>query len=946
MQANINVLFELERIGWDSEFAGDDEIKCKCPFHQDKTPSCSINIEKQVFKCHACNANGDFITFLAKSLKTTRALVFAELSQRYNLDTHTKIIEGALIEKYHSEIWTAKPLLNQLYARGITNELIKKYRLGFLNGRITIPITNENGMFVNVRNYSPGAPGGDKFRNKRGHGKPNRLFPCEQLKFDTIMICGGELKAIIAAELLNPLKIGAITTTGGEQFWDIEFSKLLVDKKVYVCYDIDKAGQKAAETRCAQLKQVTSFIGNVILPLSIDKYPHGDINDWVGQEGATLRHFDKLLQETKEWESKTIIGESNEEPINLSLSDAINADKTGKRIKFNATVSAMDTSPYIIPSSIFVRCDKSQDCCSLCPILPILEDKDGNIKIDISPESPSLLEMVAATKASQRDAIIDGLGIPHCKVVEFEPVEYFTVESIRVSPQLEITNDSVEKVMQPMICVGSTLEPNESYSFTGRMFPHPKTQVSTLLISQFTPTQDTLNTYKPENLDALKIFQPREWTYTELKAQLDNIYEDLETNVTNIYRRRDLHLCVDLTYHSCLFMRFDNKIIKGWVETLILGDSSQGKSETTLQLQKHYRLGEKVECKNATTAGLLGGLQQFEGKWFVTWGIIPTQDQRLVILEELKGASKEIIGSLTDMRSSGIAEIPKIEKRRTHARTRLIAISNPRSDRSLSSHNFGLDAIKDLIGGLEDIRRFDFCLLVSNTEITTDELNLLQREKKKVNHRFTSDLCRDLILWTWTRKEHEISFSTDAMEAILESASQLCKDFVEDIPIIDRGSMRYKLARLCIALAARTFSINDDGFLYVRKCHVEFITKYISRIYSSSIFGYDSFSKAIQAANTLIDAEKIKKNILQTPFPKDFIEQILYTDQIVMQDICDWCGWDRVDASQFISFLVRKHALKRLSRVYCKAPPFIQLLKDMLADEKLPDRPDFIEEKF
>jgi hypothetical protein len=335
-------------------------------------------------------------------------------------------------------------------------------------------------------------------------------------------------------------------------------------------------------------------------------------------------------------------------------------------------------------------------------------------------------------------------------------------------------------------------------------------------------------------------------------------------------------------------------------------------------------------------------------RWFVTWGVIPTHDKRLVVLEELKGTTPEVIGKLTDMRSSGVAEIPKIEKRRTHARTRLIAISNPRSDQPLSSYNFGVEAIRELIGGLEDIRRFDAALLVSSLELDAKTLNRLQRNRPDVSHRYTADLCRRCILWAWTREPTQVTFTDTAFAATLDEATRLCTLFSESIPLVDRGSMRFKLARLAASLACRTFSCEQDDpqTTIVRDCHVAYISQMLERVYSSTVFGYRDYSNAVQSTNVLLDDKAIRARILQTPFPADFIEQVLNTNEIELRDICDWCGWEKGDGLVLLSFLVRKHALRRERNGYRKAPPFIELLKSLQGstDLKAAERPNFVEE--
>ena len=950
---SISALAELERCGCEFNFVTENEIQVLCPFHEDKHPSCSINVKKNLFRCHTagCKAKGDLITFLAKRLKTTRVVIWEDLSTRYELES-VKIIDSSAVERWHEEIWTAKPLLDELYTRGVTDTIIRKYRLGYESGRISIPILNKNGLVVNIRRYLPGAPGSEKMKNKRGHGKI-RLFPFEQLKYETLVLCGGEIKAIVTAARLNKYDIGAITATAGEGNWHPSFNSSFVKKHVYVCFDVDKEGHKAADAICARLKKDVAWIGKMDLPLDIDKYPNGDVNDYFGVEKKRPSDFLKLIQRTPEWETKFRLELDDDDDItNLHLNQASHAKYTGKHIKLKATVTAIDIAPYVIPKKIKIFCERNQSSCSLCPVFAETADSDGIVTMTLHPESPAILEMVAAAKSSQREAIMSGLKIPQCKTVEFLPNEYYNVEDVRLSPQLEISSRAIDDILQPALCIGHGLEINESYDFLGRMYPHPKTQQSIILISESKMTCDALSSYRSStsSLNALKVFQPKRWTVESIDEKLNEIYDDLSANVTHIFERRNLHFVIDLTYHSVLLFNFDGKLTKGWVESLITGDSSQGKSETIIRLMQHYGLGERIECKNATVAGLLGGLQQIGSgnRWFVTWGVIPTHDKRLVILEEIKGTSTEVIGKLTDMRSSGVAEIPKIEKRRTHARTRLIMVSNPRSDMPLSSYNFGIEAVKELIGGLEDIRRFDVILLTSAEQISVDKLNKLQQYRPKVEHRYTKKLCHDLILWAWTRTQEQVVFTPGAIDDIVSESIRLCSMFTERIPIVDRGSMRFKISRLAISLACRTFSNEKASLIKVQSCHVRYMTAFLEKIYSESVFGYKDFSEAVSTSNVLLAPELLTKRILQTPFPRDFVQQILHTNEIDFRDVCDWCGWEKGETTQLLSLFVRKNALQRNGRGYRKTSRFIEFLKLLLRSKEMEicDRPNFVSEEF
>lgn len=42
-----------------------EQIKLHCPFHDDGTPSCSVNTERNIFKCFGCNASGNVLEFIS-----------------------------------------------------------------------------------------------------------------------------------------------------------------------------------------------------------------------------------------------------------------------------------------------------------------------------------------------------------------------------------------------------------------------------------------------------------------------------------------------------------------------------------------------------------------------------------------------------------------------------------------------------------------------------------------------------------------------------------------------------------------------------------------------------------------------------------------------------------------------------------------------------------------
>ncbi|MCK5374420.1 MAG: DNA primase [Alphaproteobacteria bacterium] len=124
------------------------EYKACCPFHHEKTPSFTINDDKQFYHCFGCGAHGDVIKFLMehdnlsfmdavemlaaeaglqvpKQTPQERAQVKEEKDLHGLLEDVTCYFEACLLEPRHSDA------LNYLLDRGISRQTIKDFRIGF-----------------------------------------------------------------------------------------------------------------------------------------------------------------------------------------------------------------------------------------------------------------------------------------------------------------------------------------------------------------------------------------------------------------------------------------------------------------------------------------------------------------------------------------------------------------------------------------------------------------------------------------------------------------------------------------------------------------------------------------------------------------------------------------------------------------------------------------------
>lgn len=120
-----------------------------CPFHHEKTPSFTVNEEKEFYHCFGCGAHGDAIRFLMDAQKYSFIEAVKELSSRAGLTLPAEAVtrEEALQEDMAplrqalqaANLWFHKNLFLTKYGgalqyamrRGLTTEIIKKFNLGF-----------------------------------------------------------------------------------------------------------------------------------------------------------------------------------------------------------------------------------------------------------------------------------------------------------------------------------------------------------------------------------------------------------------------------------------------------------------------------------------------------------------------------------------------------------------------------------------------------------------------------------------------------------------------------------------------------------------------------------------------------------------------------------------------------------------------------------------------
>lgn len=119
-----------------------------CPFHNEKTPSFSVNEDKGFYHCFGCGEHGDIISFVMKSENVDFKTAITELAAQAGLkmpdykpkpaaqvareESYYQIMSGAcdIYQKLLFEPMGATAL-EYVRRRGFTDEMIQRYRIGY-----------------------------------------------------------------------------------------------------------------------------------------------------------------------------------------------------------------------------------------------------------------------------------------------------------------------------------------------------------------------------------------------------------------------------------------------------------------------------------------------------------------------------------------------------------------------------------------------------------------------------------------------------------------------------------------------------------------------------------------------------------------------------------------------------------------------------------------------
>lgn len=318
-------------------------LEAVCPFHADTKPSLKVNDQKGLYKCFACGAGGDSITFVMEYKKvdfkeaikecagilgiSTEGLDKAKKSNP-KIDLGVRVLNAA--QKIYRKVATQKPAsyLAFIEKRKLNDETIKSFQIGFAphnsalseylnslpendkaraikaakeigiirdsqrgNGeydffrdRITFPIFDHHGVLKGFSSRAVREGQNPKYLNSGDSFlfKKGFILFAYHLAKKPIR----EKNQILIVEghmdaiMLHQFGFNTAVATMGTAL--TEYSVNFVKNQVqniYLCLDSDPAGFKASE-RINSL-----FLKHGVLPRYVDFSPHKDPDDFLNSEG-------------------------------------------------------------------------------------------------------------------------------------------------------------------------------------------------------------------------------------------------------------------------------------------------------------------------------------------------------------------------------------------------------------------------------------------------------------------------------------------------------------------------------------------------------------------------------------------------------------------------------------------------------------------------------------
>lgn len=839
-----------------------------CPCCSDTNGSASIAMKTGHLVCHQCGRKLDLFEWYAeqhggttwdaaKAIGALLGIPFAPAKKKKGREVQRMtpaFLDRAIIALLEDP--AAEPARRHLKDRNLFDpQMLAKFGVGFFEGSIIFAQFHPNGdLRKRFRFYAPMGP--MKWRWSKGPGGPIGFWPYYELPDDAeILICEGEMDTMTAWKLLKLHRRGvpiiAFTWTGGGGV--PVASSLMPDswagRKVWIVYDNDifqgpdVKTHKAPDARGLRdlLRRRDNLINGVaakfeangcdvsLLAIPMDPIDHfgSDLRDWAAA--------DKTFDDLPHWKLDEL-KDSRQAPEQISHAEVFTA--AGKYIKTTASVATIEQNTLTVPSESRIICPMDKPCCAQCKVPKIFPDQH----IDWKLHREDLLAGLV-TQDFNAYAINNTLCKPKaCNECKLEHDVYWNGSWWTASAGEVNEGDGTE-----FYHVVSTERPSLSgdVGITGYAY-HVGKSIG-VFATQIEQLDKPMVNLEEIHHDLISLTPWASKSHEAIDQYLDEMVHDYTHNVTKIYGRPEIHLGTLLVAHSALWYNIDGHKFRGWLDACFFGETRQGKSETIKRIFEHLRLGNIFTCMdNFSRAGLTVGGAESGSR--MRPGLWPKNNRKMLFLDEFHNMTngpmeKNVMVHLQSARDEGKVSALKVYgDMKLPAAVRLITAGNW-SNRNRRHFQYFCQHLLSFYGVPEALSRLDFAWCVYGP---------VKMKPEDVEHKWTSEIARALILRAWAMEPHQVHLDPNA----IKMAKQACIDWdpiyaSEELPLHTGVEKYHCIIRIAIAVANICYShpSGKPRECEVREVHVAWAIAWILKCWAN--LQYDEFSQRVVQAKTV-----------------------------------------------------------------------------------------------
>lgn len=824
-----------------------EEVAVRCPFphtsaegveYYETHPSAHVNIKSRTFHCKVCNQGHSEVTLITKLYNTT----FGNATRLNKVFSNDETLEQW--EQYTELTPEGVELGTSL---GISEEVLKELHVANNTAdTLMFPVFMKDKL-IDIRSYTPG--GTPKVKSRPG-AVTGEIIPLDIWQntpvTKTTLICAGEKDmATTRSHGFN-----AITLTGGEMA--TPFSPVFFkDRKVVILYDNDDAGRLGANRLatflldyCRSVKVCTKFH-------EICVEDKEDMTDFWNKYHGTRQQLIDMMNATPEFTSEEAVKESNL-PL-ITLAEATTPKYINKMVRSNVQVVAVAETQYVTPTVITAEKQKSTE---RNDTMYVGEVRDWTMNENNVQDVLHLIDGGFKEEDIRKNSL-KLMGIPITeKYVRISKPSKEVVYKGTLTDMFESMNTDTMPMEYNAYSIGTRLESGKKYMCTYKLVPHPyKGQQLVMLITNAVPANDSVSNFRvtPQVKEQLQIFRDIPGTVTE---KIDTLVQKIK-GILGYNGNDQLIKVIDLAFHTVLAFHLGQfKNVRGYLDTLVVGESRVGKSSTADCLRRTYQLGAftSLAGNSATVPGLIGGSNKTSSGGMQTKaGLIPQNHKGLIIFEEFGKCNSNITAELTDIRSSNEVRITRVSGVLTlPAMVRMISLSNVKSSgseiKSIASYPNGIAVVTELVPTAEDIARYDImCVLGDKGNAQIDPYWMPEEP-------LPDDVYQTRIRWVWSRTPDQILIASSVGKYIIDKSNELNKNYDCHIKIFGTECWK-KLSRLAIAMAGYTVS-TDETFnnIIVTEEHVDAAYDMLVSLYDNPTFRLKEYVENERKYNSIDDA--------------------------------------------------------------------------------------------